>query len=723
MTRSRLVARSSSVPLHAPCPCVARALLLVAVLSCTQLQAQTNDEGLANLAFTFLNPGARALGMGGAFLGMADDATTALANPAGLVNLVTPEASVEFSSSAYANEIPWTGGSVSYIKNGPVSSDFRYTFQPADNPTTLNYISFASIVYPLVPRKLVISGFYDGQTGFERGFKTLGFRKFENGEELGPFLPNQNALSMHMRSLGGSLGYQLGNRLSVGATLAYSRFSMDSQTTRFIDAGMTAPSNSESLKGDQGKLTVTIGGLCRISERLSLGAVYTRRPEYDLTSTFRSYPGPESYPLAVRFKVPDKFGAGLSLRASESLSVNLDVVRILSAQLMDGYYNAYCNPDTSPDTVEGRDSFEVASGTELRMGLEHTMLLRDFPVAVRAGYWREPYHSMVRKVEDAQIVIYGTPGFGDEPFFSRSFINASNHFTVGGGIATSRISIDAAFDYSKPSKRFVLSAVVYLPAPRRKAEEAPARPQRPAPGVLPPGALTYDPSRVTQVGSRLSVAVLPFEWAGAAQDSIESMRDRLTSRLDAFARFQMIPKGEWEALLLSSGAALTGPLDDTAAVKAGRGAGVDAVICGSVIETEGTGRVTARLIDTETGETVVTKETLTSAADLASILKLAGDIATLIYNEMPLVEGCVLDAGPDRVYLDVGRDAGVKMGTRCTVFREGSDISDPVTGAILGKKWEKLGELVAIEVQPRISIARPVGKVQKLRPGDRVVLR
>ena len=48
-----------------------------------------------------LNPvgsGARASGMGGAFIGVADDATAASWNPAGLIQLEKPEISVVYSS-------------------------------------------------------------------------------------------------------------------------------------------------------------------------------------------------------------------------------------------------------------------------------------------------------------------------------------------------------------------------------------------------------------------------------------------------------------------------------------------------------------------------------------------------------------------------------------------------------------------------------------------------
>src|SRR5580765_7882096 len=47
------------------------------------------------LQFNFLNPGAKSLALGGAFAGLADDATATFANPAGLVQLGASEVSFE----------------------------------------------------------------------------------------------------------------------------------------------------------------------------------------------------------------------------------------------------------------------------------------------------------------------------------------------------------------------------------------------------------------------------------------------------------------------------------------------------------------------------------------------------------------------------------------------------------------------------------------------------
>ena len=58
--------------------------------------------------FSFSNPGARSLALGGAFAAVADDATAAFANPAGLGQLTRPEVSIEGRAWSYST--PFTSG-------------------------------------------------------------------------------------------------------------------------------------------------------------------------------------------------------------------------------------------------------------------------------------------------------------------------------------------------------------------------------------------------------------------------------------------------------------------------------------------------------------------------------------------------------------------------------------------------------------------------------------
>ena len=76
-------------------------LLLTVVVLGGAAPAGAGDKGLidseafSGFQFNFNNPGARSLGMGGAFVAVADDATAVIANPAGLVILQRPELSAE----------------------------------------------------------------------------------------------------------------------------------------------------------------------------------------------------------------------------------------------------------------------------------------------------------------------------------------------------------------------------------------------------------------------------------------------------------------------------------------------------------------------------------------------------------------------------------------------------------------------------------------------------
>src|SRR5215207_7321933 len=70
-------------------------LVLLPALVCLAADASAQSSLQVPIQFDFLNPSARSLAVGGAFVGLADDATAALVNPAGLVGLTRKEISIE----------------------------------------------------------------------------------------------------------------------------------------------------------------------------------------------------------------------------------------------------------------------------------------------------------------------------------------------------------------------------------------------------------------------------------------------------------------------------------------------------------------------------------------------------------------------------------------------------------------------------------------------------
>jgi long-chain fatty acid transport protein len=58
-------------------------VLPLLLLAATTASALTDEEIFRNFRFNMINPGARSMALGGAFVSLADDATAAQANPAG----------------------------------------------------------------------------------------------------------------------------------------------------------------------------------------------------------------------------------------------------------------------------------------------------------------------------------------------------------------------------------------------------------------------------------------------------------------------------------------------------------------------------------------------------------------------------------------------------------------------------------------------------------------
>ncbi len=258
---------------------------------------------------------------------------------------------------------------------------------------------------------------------------------------------------------------------------------------------------------------------------------------------------------------------------------------------------------------------------------------------------------------------------------------------------------------------------------RRKADEEKKNSFDARNTKLPVGALTYDPSRVTQVGSRLAIAVLPFDSKGDAQKITISVTDKLVTQLVNLRRFKVMERTALEKVLKEQKLQNSGVVDEKTAVNVGKIAGADAIIIGDVNILGGFAKVSARVIDTETSETIVAKEEQSEGVEVGEIEKTVERVAVDIYNELPIVEGYVVNQDQDLFYIDIGSEKGIRKGSKCVVFREGEKILHPVTGEVLGTKVTKLGELVVVQVQNKVAAAKVVEKELDIKVGDKVVVK
>ena len=88
-----------------------------------------------NIDLSFSNPGARANAMGGAFIGVADDATAAYTNPAGLTILSETEVSVELKSTKQTTKVRQEDQSIIELENTTDGVSFLSYAKPTGKST------------------------------------------------------------------------------------------------------------------------------------------------------------------------------------------------------------------------------------------------------------------------------------------------------------------------------------------------------------------------------------------------------------------------------------------------------------------------------------------------------------------------------------------------------------------------------------------------------------
>ncbi len=367
--------------------------------------------------------GARAIGMGGAFIGIADDATAASWNPAGLIQLEKPELSIV---GAY------------FHRTEAFSSDVHHEIDNTSKIDDLN-INYLSATYPFkFYRNMVMSINYQRLYDFKRSFNhlfdfsSLGLNLLQDKDF------NQNG---SVGALGLAYAIQITPRLSFGTSL-------NIWTDQLLWRNGWDETYSEHGTGSQGGVPVTIdtsitdkysrfrginanfGLLWDINNYLTIGAVVktpfkaSLRHEFRFKSTNTFGPPVDTTTSSqqnitedVELRMPLSYGLGLAWRVSDALSFALDIYRTGWSKyiLTDAQGNEFSPVDGRPES-----SSDVKDTTQIRIGGEYLFVGETTVVPVRGGlfYDPEPSHGSVKD-------FYG--------------------ISVGTGIGYGRLIFDAAY--------------------------------------------------------------------------------------------------------------------------------------------------------------------------------------------------------------------------------------------------------------------------------------
>jgi len=364
--------------------------------------------------------GARAIGMGGSFIAIADDATAASWNPSGLVQLERPEMSV-------------VGDYVSRSADYYSSSDPEVNNRNQTDQFDLNYFS-ASYPFSWLNRNMVVSINY--QRLYD--FKFNVHYRFGRTEQLSPPFESLTRSQDIDYSQDGALGplglayaVEITPKLSFGFTLNIWRDNLlgfqnaweETYCAHIVDAlrdlsGNTTINTTDVHLVDEyydfSGENANFGVLWDVNGYLTMGAVFKmpftagirhRHIREDLPS--------ETFEEKVKLDMPASYGIGMAYRFLDEFTLDLDVyiTKWSDYTFTDGRGNEF-----SP--INGRPMSEsnTEDTTQVRIGGEYLLIMPDknLVVPLRAGLFYDPEPAEGR-VKDYYGLALGC-GIGHEGF-------------------------------------------------------------------------------------------------------------------------------------------------------------------------------------------------------------------------------------------------------------------------------------------------------------------
>lgn len=247
----------------------------------------------SGLPVDLLPPGARSLGLAGAFTAVADDATAAAANPAGLANLSTTEVSLHLrnfdSDVEFFDPDPFDSG------YDGLHGNLNKTYSDSGSE-----VSFASIVKPF--DSWVVSAYYLNQLNFQSDQQRPDVVLVD---DLVDIYTNTNSVDASIEAFGASFAYRISSNFSIGVTVQSTSLDLATRDVWSVDyvtsyelkyadpmAAITQFNDHWTLGSEIGieqgsdssdsDTVFNIGLLWNISQKFSVGLVYRDGAEFKL---------------------------------------------------------------------------------------------------------------------------------------------------------------------------------------------------------------------------------------------------------------------------------------------------------------------------------------------------------------------------------------------------------------------------------------------------------
>ncbi len=336
--------------------------------------------------------GARALGMGNAFIAVSDDATAASWNPGGLTQLQKPEISFALESVSRKTS------STTEFTNG-MNENFR-----ASQSINLEDFNYASVVYPFT---------YDDRINMVFSLNYLKLYRFDD-ELTMPATFNDPPLSATgfdtsdtegtFSVIAPAIGVDVTENFSLGLTFNIwdhsitgdSFFETKDQSFK-ISSFAPFPDTVTNTVGksryevDEG-YSFVIGGLYRITSAWTVGVV--AKPEYTLeldhsrvgTSTNNGVPTEFASRTNTDLDFPWIVGLGVAYHPSDPVTVSFDVTWTDWSDFILEENGLEFNPKLTTQGV----SEDLDDTYTVRLGTEYVIELEEYLIPVRCGIGYDP---------------------------------------------------------------------------------------------------------------------------------------------------------------------------------------------------------------------------------------------------------------------------------------------------------------------------------------------
>ena len=388
--------------------------------------------------------GARALGMGGAFVAVADDSTAVFWNPAGLVQLQGRGVNLGlYSMSTWMKHGNGHGAHNAGADFAPEMGDVFAKVYPSEP----HYFDRDKVFWPSAATAPEFTGHWN------RGRYTLGFGAFTlggaysdyEGEGVDPLSGARVEGSVYslfgLVDFNSSIGVQVTERLSLGLGLdllvGYINVEVDKDYLGSANAALPdyrLDVHSDALGyGVQG----VFGALYKVHPRLSVGAVYRSgakmKLEGDSSATLRFLDGnpgndfDEKSDHRHRFRFPPSWALGLAWRPSDRLLLSFDWNRVDWTKF---YWPPgrikYEHPGAALLKSVNKDPGWFPADS-YRMGLEYRLSPQ---LTWRAGYYKETSGGFPPQAENITYTVSGDMEIANTGV-SYSWKNWTGDFLVG----------------------------------------------------------------------------------------------------------------------------------------------------------------------------------------------------------------------------------------------------------------------------------------------------